>query len=138
MEHQNEVDFLGKLNYVKLDEPRRKVRPLIRTAINAPEVILALAPETMVRSRSSLGSPRELTGRDHTHLALNKEDEKIRFRDLGAAAQNNLQPTWSRPSSEHVSYKRRLYQRPRADASTRSGRQQLWGIRATRCALGRA
>jgi hypothetical protein len=26
----------------------------------------------------------ELTGRDHTHLALNKEDEKIRFRDIQA------------------------------------------------------
>lgn len=26
----------------------------------------------------------EFTGRDHTHLALNKEDEKIRFRDIQA------------------------------------------------------
>ncbi len=26
----------------------------------------------------------EITGREHTHLALNKEDEKIRFRDIQA------------------------------------------------------
>jgi nitrate reductase alpha subunit len=32
-----------------------------------------------------------MTGRDHTHLALPKEDEKIRFRDVaGAAAQDHL------------------------------------------------
>ncbi|KAE9813284.1 nitrate reductase subunit alpha, partial [Escherichia coli] len=42
---QNEVDFLGKLNYVKLDGPA-KGRPRIETAIDASEVILALAPET--------------------------------------------------------------------------------------------
>ncbi len=35
----------------------------------------------------------EITGREHTHLALNKEDEKIRFRDIsGAAAEDYLQP----------------------------------------------
>lgn len=26
----------------------------------------------------------KFTGRDHSHLALNKEDEKIRFRDIQA------------------------------------------------------
>ncbi len=67
---------LGKLNYVKLDGPA-KGRPRIETAIDAAEVILALAPETngqvAVKAWEALG---ELTGRDHTHRALNKEDEK--------------------------------------------------------------
>ena len=64
---QNEVEFLGKLNYVKLDGPA-KGRPRIETAIDAAEVILALAPETngqvAVKAWEALG---ELTGRDHTH-----------------------------------------------------------------------
>ena len=67
MEHANEVEFLGKLNYVKLDGPA-KGRPRIETAIDAAEVILALAPETngqvAVKAWEALG---ELTGRDHTH-----------------------------------------------------------------------
>ncbi len=46
-------------------------------------MILALAPETngqvAVKARQALG---EMTGREHTHLAINKEDEKIRFRDI--------------------------------------------------------
>lgn len=42
---QSEVDFLGKLNYVKPDGPA-KGRPRIDSAIDASEVILSLAPET--------------------------------------------------------------------------------------------
>ncbi|ECW4957398.1 molybdopterin-dependent oxidoreductase, partial [Salmonella enterica subsp. enterica serovar Enteritidis] len=42
---QDEVDFLGKLNYTKHDGPA-KGRPRIDTALDASEVILALAPET--------------------------------------------------------------------------------------------
>ena len=42
-----------------------------------------LAPETnghvAVKSWQALG---KITGRDHTHLALPKEHEKIRFRDM--------------------------------------------------------
>ncbi len=34
-----------------------------------------------VKARQALG---EMTGREHTHLAINKEDEKIRFRDIRA------------------------------------------------------
>ncbi|XNM80795.1 hypothetical protein ACLK1U_08470 [Escherichia coli] len=48
-------------------------------------MILALAPETnghvAVKAWQALG---EITGREHTHLALHKEDEKIRFRDIQA------------------------------------------------------
>ena len=47
----------------------------------------------------------EFTGRDHTHLALNKEDEKIRFRDIQAQPRKIISsPTWSGLESEHVSY----------------------------------
>ncbi|PLL22270.1 nitrate reductase subunit alpha, partial [Klebsiella michiganensis] len=102
---QNEVDLLGKLNYVKLDGPA-KGRPRIDTAIDASEVILALAPETngqvAVKAWQALG---EFTGREHTHLALNKEDEKIRFRDIQAQPRKIISsPTWSGLESEHVSY----------------------------------
>ena len=66
--------------------------PAIETDIDASEVILMLAPETngevAVKAWEALG---KATGRDHTHLALPKEDEKIRFRDVvGAAAQDHL------------------------------------------------
>lgn len=32
----------------------------------------------------ALAALSEFTGRDHTHLATNKEEEKIRFRDIQA------------------------------------------------------
>lgn len=58
---------------------------MLNTAIDAAEMILTTAPETngqvAVKARAALS---EFTGRDHTHLALNKEDEKIRFRDIQA------------------------------------------------------
>lgn len=50
---QSEVDFLGKLNYVKPDGPA-KGRPRIDSAIDASEVILSLAPETNGRGGESL------------------------------------------------------------------------------------
>ncbi|SQJ23503.1 respiratory nitrate reductase 2 subunit alpha [Salmonella enterica subsp. enterica serovar Heidelberg] len=59
---QDEVDFLGKLNYTKHDGPA-KGRPRIDTALDASEVILALAPETngqvAVKAWQALG---EMTG----------------------------------------------------------------------------
>ncbi|WP_268647446.1 hypothetical protein, partial [Escherichia coli] len=79
---QTEVDFLKQLNYVKADGPAAG-RPKIESAIDAAEVILSLAPETngqvAVKAWEALSN---VTGRDHRHLALNKEDEKIRFRDI--------------------------------------------------------
>ncbi|AMG59593.1 nitrate reductase subunit alpha [Pantoea vagans] len=100
-----EVDFLKQLNYVKADGPAAG-RPNIDTAIDAAEVILALAPETngqvAVKAWQALGA---ITGRDHTHLALNKEDEKIRFRDIQAQPRKIISsPTWSGLEDEHVSY----------------------------------
>ena len=80
--------------------------PKIDTDIDACEVILQLAPETnghvAVKAWEALGKQ---TGRDHTHLALHREDEKIRFRDMQAQPRKIISsPTWSGLESEKVSY----------------------------------
>ncbi len=101
-----EVDFLGKLNYTHTEEGPHKGRPKIESAIDAAEVILSLAPETngavSVKAWEALG---EFTGLDHTHLAKPKQDEKIRFRDIQAQPRKIISsPTWSGLEDEHVSY----------------------------------
>ncbi|OUL59005.1 nitrate reductase subunit alpha [Pseudoalteromonas ulvae] len=103
---QKEVDYLGELNYKHTEEGPHKGRPKIETAIDAAEVILSLAPETngqvAVKAWEALG---EFTGRDHTHLAKPKEEEKIRFRDIQAQPRKIISsPTWSGLEDEHVSY----------------------------------
>jgi nitrate reductase alpha subunit len=103
---QHEVDFLGRLNG-KVTEPGvAQGLPRIETDIDAAEVILALAPETngevAVKSWAALG---KATGREHTHLARAREDDKLRFRDLQAQPRKIISsPTWSGLESEHVSY----------------------------------
>ncbi|MEJ5076032.1 nitrate reductase subunit alpha [Erwinia sp. MYb535] len=125
---QTEVDFLKKLNYVKAEGPAAG-RPNINSAIDAAEVILSLAPETngqvAVKAWQALG---EFTGRDHTHLALNKEDEKIRFRDIQAQPRKVISsPTWSGLEDEHVSYNAGYTNvHELIPWRTLSGRQQLY------------
>ncbi|MFB1117812.1 nitrate reductase subunit alpha [Dickeya dadantii] len=102
---QNEVDFLKRLNRVQEDGPAAG-RPRIDSAIDAAEVILSLAPETngqvAVKAWEALS---KVTGRDHTHLAHPKEEEKIRFRDIQAQPRKIISsPTWSGLEDEHVSY----------------------------------
>ncbi|SLM63403.1 MULTISPECIES: nitrate reductase subunit alpha [Dickeya] len=102
---QNEVDFLKRLNRVQ-EAGAAAGRPRIDSAIDAAEVILSLAPETngqvAVKAWEALG---KVTGRDHTHLAHPKEDEKIRFRDIQAQPRKIISsPTWSGLEDEHVSY----------------------------------
>lgn len=102
----DEVKFLGELNYKHTEEGAHKGRPKIETAIDAAEVILSLAPETngqvAVKAWAALS---EFTGKDHSHLALPKEDEKIRFRDIQAQPRKIISsPTWSGLEDEHVSY----------------------------------
>ena len=80
--------------------------PTIDTDIDACEVILQLAPETnghvAVKAWEALGKQ---TGREHAHLALHREDEKIRFRDIQAQPRKIISsPTWSGIESETVSY----------------------------------
>jgi nitrate reductase alpha subunit len=101
-----EVKFLAELNRTVTDEGITKGMPRIETDMDAAEVILTLAPETngqvAVKAWEALG---KITGRDHTHLALTREDDKLRFRDLQAQPRKIISsPTWSGLESEHVTY----------------------------------
>ena len=103
---QTEVTQLGQLNGSTLAEGVSSGMPKIETDIDAAEVVLMLAPETnghvAVKAWQALGKQ---TGRDHTHLALHREDEKIRFRDIQAQPRKIISsPTWSGIESETVSY----------------------------------
>ena len=103
---EDEVKGLGELNYRVGDGGPTEGRPRIETDIDAAEVILYLAPETngevAVKAWEALG---KVTGRDHTHLAAMREDEKIRYRDIQAQPRKIISsPTWSGIESEHVSY----------------------------------
>src|SRR5512139_1316194 len=98
---QTEVQQLGELNGVDDDG-----RPRIVSDVDACEVILQLAPETnghvAVKAWEALS---KITGREHAHLALHREDEKIRFRDVQAQPRKIISsPTWSGLESEKVSY----------------------------------
>jgi nitrate reductase alpha subunit len=103
---EHEVDFLRRLNGSVTDEGPTKGLPKIESDIDAAEVILTLAPETngevAVKAWEALG---KTTGRDHTHLAVPKEDEKIRFRDVVAQPRKIISsPIWSGLESEKVCY----------------------------------
>ncbi|WP_313084442.1 nitrate reductase subunit alpha [Atlantibacter sp.] len=125
---QSEMDLLRKLNYTKADGPA-KGQPMLNTAIDAAEMILTLAPETnghvAVKAWAALS---EFTGRDHTHLATNKEEEKIRFRDIQAQPRKIISsPTWSGLEDEHVSYNAGYTNvHELIPWRTLSGRQQLY------------
>lgn len=103
---ETEVTQLGQLNGTNREEGITTGMPKIETDIDACEVIMSLAPETnghvAVKAWEALS---KITGRDHTHLALHREDEKIRFRDIQAQPRKIISsPTWSGIESETVSY----------------------------------
>jgi nitrate reductase / nitrite oxidoreductase, alpha subunit len=103
---QTEVEQLGQLNGFVKSAGVTQGMPSIDTDIDACEVVLQLAPETnghvAVKAWEALGKQ---TGIDHTHLALHREDEKIRFRDIQAQPRKIISsPTWSGIESETVSY----------------------------------
>ncbi len=103
---QDEVQQLGELNGMVTDAGETCGMPKIETDIDACEVVLQLAPETnghvAVKAWAALSRQ---TGRDHTHLALHREDEKIRFRDIQAQPRKIISsPTWSGIESDKVSY----------------------------------
>jgi nitrate reductase alpha subunit len=103
---QTEVRQLGELSGLVTAEGVTCGMPKIETDIDAAEVVLMLAPETnghvAVKAWEALGKQ---TGLDHTHLALHREDEKIRFRDIQAQPRKIISsPTWSGIESETVSY----------------------------------
>jgi nitrate reductase alpha subunit len=103
---QTEVRQLGELNGFVTAEGASCGMPRIETDIDACEVVMMLAPETnghvAVKAWQALGKQ---TGREHTHLAIHREDEKIRFRDIQAQPRKIISsPTWSGIESETVSY----------------------------------
>lgn len=103
---QTEVQQLGELSGLVTAEGVSCGMPKIESDIDAAEVVLMLAPETnghvAVKAWQALGKQ---TGLDHTHLAIHREDEKIRFRDIQAQPRKIISsPTWSGIESETVSY----------------------------------
>jgi nitrate reductase alpha subunit len=103
---EHEVEKLAELNYTVHEDGVARGLPKIETDIDAAEVILMLAPETngevAVKAWQALS---KMTGRDHTHLAVPREDDKIRFRDVQAQPRKIISsPTWSGLESEKVSY----------------------------------
>ncbi|MBO9356330.1 nitrate reductase subunit alpha [Bordetella petrii] len=102
---KHEVALLGDLNG-RVPEGPAAGRPKIDSDIDACETILMLAPETngevAIKAWEALG---KVTGRDHSHLAEGKEEEKIRFRDIVAQPRKIISsPTWSGLESEKVCY----------------------------------
>jgi len=102
----DEVRQLGELNGFTTESGATQGMPRIVSDIDACEVILQLAPETnghvAVKAWNALS---KATGREHAHLALHREDEKIRFRDIQAQPRKIISsPTWSGIESETVSY----------------------------------
>ncbi len=126
---EHEVDLLKRLNGVVTEEGTTKGLARIDSDIDATEVILSLAPETngevAVKAWESLG---KTTGLDHTHLALPKEDEKIRFRDVVAQPRKIISsPIWSGLESEKVCYNAGYTNvHELIPWRTLSGRQQLY------------
>ncbi len=123
-----EVAHLKALNGVWEEGPAKGLAR-IETDIDAAEVVLMMAPETngevAVRSWEALS---KTTGREHAHLALPKEDEKIRFRDVVAQPRKIISaPTWSGLESEKVCYNAGYTNvHELIPWRTLSGRQQLY------------
>jgi len=126
---EHEVKLLGQLNYRVSEDIPTHGRPRIESALDAAEVILALAPETngevAIKAWQALS---KVTGIDHTHLAAARADEKIRFRDIQAQPRKIISsPTWSGIESEEVSYNAGYVNvNERVPWRTLSGRQQLY------------
>lgn len=98
-------DLKALLGTVTEDGPTKGL-VRIDSDIDAAEVILMLAPETnghvAVKAWQALS---KVTGRDHDHLAIPREDDKIRYRDVQAQPRKIISsPTWSGLESEKVSY----------------------------------
>jgi nitrate reductase alpha subunit len=125
---KKELKLLAELNYT-VAEGAAKGQPRLDTAIDAAEMILSLAPETnghvAVKAWAALS---EFTGRDHSHLAVPREDDQIRYRDVQAQPRKIISsPTWSGIESEHVSYNAGYTNvHELIPWRTLSGRQQLY------------
>jgi nitrate reductase alpha subunit len=126
---EDEIEHLGRINGITSKPGPTEGMPKIETDIDATEVILALAPETngqvAVKAWQALS---KITGRDHSHLAEPKEDEKIRFHDVVAQPRKIISsPTWSGIESEKVCYNAGYTNvNELIPWRTLSGRQQLY------------
>lgn len=124
----HEVQLLRELNG-EHKSGANKDMARIESAIDAADTLMTLAPETngevAVKAWAALSKQ---TGRDHTHLALTREDDKIRFRDIKAQPRKIISsPTWSGLESEHVSYNAGYTNvHELIPWRTLSGRQQLY------------
>ncbi|MGZ8265571.1 MAG: nitrate reductase subunit alpha, partial [Burkholderiales bacterium] len=138
---ESEVKLLRELNRVVTEEGATKGLPRIESDIDAAEVILSLAPETnghvAVKAWDALS---QITGLDHKHLALPREDDKIRYRDVQAQPRKIISsPTWSGLESEHVSYNAGYTNvHELIPWRTLTGRQQLYQDHAWMRAFGEA
>jgi nitrate reductase alpha subunit len=114
-------------------------QPTMETDLQAIETILRLAPETngavAVKAWESLG---KATGRDHRHLALHREDERIRFLDMQAQPRKIISsPIWSGVESEKVCYTANYTNvNERIPWRTLTGRQQFYQDHAWMRAFG--
>ncbi|CAP44172.1 nitrate reductase subunit alpha [Bordetella petrii] len=137
----DECDLLAQLNYQVEEQGISQGLPRLDTDIDAAETILALAPETnghvAVKAWQALSA---FTGRDHQHLALPREHEKIRYRDLQAQPRKIISsPTWSGLESDHVSYNAGYTNvHELIPWRTLTGRQQLYQDHAWMRAFGEA
>ena len=95
---EHEVDLL-KASQWRGDRGRTRPRGWRKSTPTStpPKSFSTLAPETngevAVKAWDALS---KTTGREHAHLAMPKEDEKIRFRDIVAQPRKIISaPTWS-------------------------------------------
>jgi len=136
---EDEVYDLAELNGRAGGPADRDGRPRIHTDIDACETIMMLAPETNGRvAVKAWEALSKITGRDHTHLARAREDDRIRFRDIQAQPRKIISsPTWSGIESEHVSYTAGYTNvNERIPWRTLTGRQQFYQDHAWMRAFG--
>ncbi len=125
----DEVRYLGALNGTHVSGTASAGRPRLETAIQAADSVMTLAPETnghvAVKAWRAL---EQRTGREHVHLAITKEDERILFRDIVAQPRKIVSsPTWSGIESEEVCYNAGWTNvNERIPWRTLTGRQQLY------------
>ena len=103
---KEEVEYLGRLNGTARDPGPAEGRPRLWTDIEAAEAIMTLAPETngavAVKAWSAL---TKRTGRAHSHLAAQREAEKLRYRDIVAQPRRTItSPIWSGLDDEEITY----------------------------------
>lgn len=124
-----DIDRLRQINGAVHEAGATQGLARLERDIDVCEAILALAPETngtvAVKAWEAL---EQKTGRPHIHLALPKEDEKIRFRDLLAQPRKIISsPIWSGLESEKVCYNAGYTNiHELIPFRTLSGRQQLY------------